>query len=391
MKSSLLKIECKTDIQGIRSLRQSMESLYSLALGMIPGVGSIGAKRLLAFTGSAEAVFRLSRAQLLEIPGVGSIMAGRILDKSVFGRAQEELEYIRENNIVCLFYGDEKSYPERLRYCEDAPLVLYTRGKLDVNGRKTLSIVGTRRPSSYGMDSCRKLIKDLSERFPDLVIVSGLAYGIDHCAHKTALELGLDTVAVLGHGLKFLYPAIHRQTARRIESSGALVTDFPSWEKPERNNFIKRNRIIAGLSEATIVVESGVKGGALITADLANSYHRDVFALPGRVIDPHAAGCNSLIKSHRAALIEDYKDVEYLLGWEQADEIRQVIPKNKFRELTMEENSILQVLESEGDASTDLICFHTRLPVSRVSGILLDLELAGTIRALPGNCYRLIR
>ena len=368
-----------------------MECLYRLALGMVPGIGNIGAKRLLAFAGSAEGVFRLNRTQLLEIPGVGSIIADRILDKSVFERAREELEYIRKNNIVCLFYSDENAYPESLRHCEDAPLVLFTRGKLDVNGRKTLSIVGTRRPSSYGMDSCRKLIRNLAERFPDLVIVSGLAYGIDHCAHKVALECGLETVAVLGHGLKFMYPAIHRQTAHRIESSGALVTDFPSWEKPERNNFIKRNRIIAGLSEATIVIESGVKGGALITADLANSYHRDVFALPGRVIDPSAAGCNSLIKSHRAALIEDYKDVEYQLGWEQPAEGRPVIQKTMFRELTMEEKLIIQVLESEGETSTDLICYQTSLPVSRVSGILLDLELAGMIRALPGNCYRLIR
>jgi len=368
-----------------------MECLYRLALGMVPGVGNIGAKRLLAFAGNAEAVFRLSRSQLLEIPGVGSIVADRILDKSVFGRAREELEYIHENNIDCLFYSDENVYPERLRYCEDAPLVLYVRGKLNVNGRKTLSIVGTRRPSSYGMDSCRKLIRDLAERFPDLVVVSGLAYGIDHCAHITALECGLETVAVLGHGLKFLYPAIHRQTARRIESSGALVTDFPSWEKPERNNFIKRNRIIAGLSEATIVIESGVKGGALITADLANSYHRDVFALPGRVTDPPATGCNSLIKSHRAALIEDHKDVEYQLGWEQPAEKRPVIQKTMFRELTVEEHSIMQVLESESDTSTDLVCYQTSRPVSRVSGILLDLELAGMIRALPGNCYRLVR
>ena len=367
-----------------------MECIYRLALGLIPGVGSIGAKRLLAYAGSAEHVFGLSKSQLLEIPGVGSIMADRILDKSVFGRARDELGYIRNHNIDCMFYGDENSYPERLRYCEDGPIVLYSRGKLDVNGRKTLSVVGTRRPSSYGMDSCRKLIRDLAEKFPDLVIVSGLAYGIDHCAHKTALECGIDTVAVLGHGFKFMYPAIHRQTARRIESSGSLVTDFPSWEKPERNNFIKRNRIIAGLSEATIVIESGIKGGALITADLANSYHRDVFALPGRVNDPSAAGCNSLIKSHRAALIEDYKDLEYQLGWEEPAEGKPVIQKTMFRELTMDEKLILRVLESEGEPSTDLICYRSGFPVSRVSGILLDLELAGLIRALPGNCYRLI-
>ncbi|MCK4746763.1 MAG: DNA-processing protein DprA, partial [Bacteroidales bacterium] len=222
-------------------------------------------------------------------------------------------------------------------------------------------------------------IRDLAGRHPDLVVVSGLAYGIDHCAHKTALECGLDTIAVLGHGLKFLYPSIHRQIAGKIESSGALISDFPSGEKPEKNNFIKRNRIIAGLSEATIVVESGIRGGALITADLANSYYRDVFAFPGRTSDPSSAGCNRLIKSHKAALIEDYRDVEYLLGWEKSAEKTGDIQRTLFRELSNAEKSILQVLESEGESSIDLICYRSGLPVSRMSGVLLDLEFAGLI------------
>ncbi len=367
-----------------------MEELYKVALSMVPGVGSIGAKRILASAGSAEAAFRLERSRLLQIPGIGSLLADRIRDKGILEKARKELDYIRKNNIHCLFYKDD-NYPQRLSYCEDAPLVLFTRGKLDSDSRKTLSVVGTRRPTSHGLEACRKLIRDLARRHPDLVIVSGLAYGIDHCAHKAALEFGLDTIAVLGHGLKFLYPSMHRSIAGRIEGSGALVTDFASGDKPERNNFIKRNRIIAGLSEATVVVESGIKGGALITADLANSYNRDVFAFPGRITDPASAGCNGLIKSHRAALIEDYNDVEYQLGWEAAEANRQFAWPSDTRELSTEEKSIIKVLESGGDSSIDLLCFHTGLPVSRISGILLDLELSGLILGIPGDCYRLNR
>ena len=365
-----------------------MEKFYRIALGMVYGIGSISARKILSGAGSAEAAFHLERNDLLSIPGVGSVMADRMLDKTVFDRAKKELDYIRMNNIKCLFIDETDTYPERLGYCEDAPLLLYTRGRLDVDGRKTLSVVGTRRPSGYGLDMCRKLVRDLAARYPDLVVISGLAYGIDHCAHKTAIECGLETVAVLGHGLKHMYPAMHRNIARKIEESGALVTDFPSDEKPERNNFIKRNRIIAGLSEATVVVESGSRGGALITADIANSYNRDVFAFPGRITDTSAAGCNNLIKSHRASLIEDYKDVEYQLGWDPPLETRENIQISIFRELNKEEKIIMEVLETEGVATVDLICFRTSLPVSRISGILLNLELEGMILAMPGNCYR---
>ena len=203
-----------------------MDKLYIIALGMVQGIGNIGSKRILAHTGSAEAVFRLDRRTLIKIPGVGSMLADRILDKSVIERAGKELEYIRINKIKCLFYPEE-NYPEKLRYCEDAPLVLYVRGTLDLAGKKILRVVGTRRPTSYGLEACRKLIRDLADRYSDLVVVSGLAYGIDHCAHKTALECGLETVAVLGHGLKFLYPSIHRHIAGKIELSGALATSKP--------------------------------------------------------------------------------------------------------------------------------------------------------------------
>jgi DNA processing protein len=367
-----------------------MERLFMLALSMVPGIGNIGAKRILSHTGSAEAVFNLDRRSLLKLPGVGELLADRMLDSSVIDRARGELEFTKKNGIECFIYGEE-NYPGRLGYCEDAPIVLFARGHLDLGQRKTISVVGTRRPTSYGLDLCRKLVKDLAERYPDLVVVSGLAYGIDRCAHETALDCGLRTVAVLGHGLKFLYPAVHRRIAKEIVTSGALITDFPAGEKPEPNNFVKRNRIIAGISEATVVIESGKKGGALITADLANSYNRDVFAFPGRSCDPSSAGCNHLIKSHRASLAESHKDVEYVLGWESIPVKQENRQKTIFRELEAEEGEVLQVLVSEGDSSVDLLSFRTGLPVSRLSAVLLNLELSGLITAIPGNCYRIIR
>ena len=241
------------------------------------------------------------------------------------------------------------------------------------------------------MEQCRTLIRELGERHPELLVISGLAYGIDHCAHRSALECGLPTMAVLGHGLDYLYPSVHRNTASRIERNGALITDFPSGEKPEKSNFIKRNRIIAGISQATVVVESGIRGGALITADLANSYNRDVFAFPGRTSDPASAGCNSLIKTHRAALIEDARDLEYHLGWFPAGSPSGPAQKSLFRDLQPDEQAVIHVLESEGICSVDLISFQSGMPVSRLSGILLGLELSGLVRAMPGNCYGLVR
>ncbi len=366
-----------------------MEKLYRIALGMVSGVGNIGAKNLIEAAGSAKAVFELDHSQLIKIEGVGSWRAKQILDKSVIEKARREIEYIRKNGIHCFFLGDE-NYPHSLSNCYDAPSILYTRGNLDLQGRKVLSVVGTRRPSFNGLEACRQLIINLGERHPDLVIVSGLAYGIDHCAHQTALDEGLKTVAVLAHGLKYMYPAIHRGMAAKIEASGALITDFNSDEKPEKNNFIKRNRIIAGLSKATVVVESGSKGGALVTADLANSYDRDVFAFPGRISDPSSSGCNRLIKSNRAVLIESYKDIEYILGWEPITDRNEGNQKSLLRDLGPEETKVLEVLQDEGDFSIDFISLKTHIPVSKVSAILLVLELEGYIRVLPGDSYKRI-
>ncbi len=360
--------------------------VYKIALGMIPGIGGITARKILAFTGSAEAVFSIPRKELLRIPGVGDMLTDRIRSTGILDKAKQELEFINKRGIRCLFYGED-IYPESLLECYDAPMLLYMLGQVSLNGCRMISIVGTRRPGSYGIDMCRSLVKDLASLDQELVIVSGLAYGIDHCAHKSAMENGLDTVAVLGHGLRYMYPALHRQVAAKISRQGGLLTDFVSDQKPERNNFIRRNRIIAGLSEATIVVQSGHKGGALITADIANSYHRDVFTFPGRVGDQASAGCNQLIKTHKAAMIEGAGDVAYLLGWDIDPPNNKEKQGDLFHELTDKEKQIIEILRSEGHVSMERLSLKCSIPVSRISGILLNLELAGLIKCLPGDVY----
>jgi DNA processing protein len=362
------------------------QDVYRIALGMISGVGGITARKILSYIGDPKAVFSVPRKTLVEIPGVGDLLADRIRSPGIVERAKQELEFISKKGIACLFYGDD-AYPERLLDCYDAPMLLYRMGKPCLNGTRIISIVGTRRPGSHGLDLCRCLVRDLASLEPELVIISGLAYGIDHCAHRTALEMGLDTVAVLGHGLKYMYPALHRQVAGRITQQGALVTDFHSDQKPEKNNFIRRNRIIAGLSDTTIVVQSGLKGGALITADIAGSYHRDVFTFPGRVGDPISAGCNRLIKSHKAALIEGAEDVAYLLGWDTLNPAGKKEQGDVCCKLSHNEMKIIEALRAEGQVTIDRLSMHCNVPVSRISEILLDLELRGLIRCLPGEIY----
>jgi DNA processing protein len=373
-------------MKDIKGWIMTEHDIYKIALGLVPGIGGITARKILAFTGSAQAVFSIPKKNLLDIPGVGDLLADRISSTGIVDQARRELEFITKKGIKCLFYGED-AYPERLLDCYDAPMLLYMKGQVNLNGRRMISIVGTRRPGSYGLDICKCLVRDLASLDQDLIIVSGLAYGIDHCAHKVALEIGLDTIAVLGHGLKYMYPALHRQVAGKITEQGALLTDFASNQKPEKNHFIRRNRIIAGLSDATIVVQSGYKGGALITADIANSYHRDVFTFPGRVGDQASAGCNQLIKTHKAALIEGAGDVAYLLGWDTYPPAEREKQGKLFRELSEKEEEIMEILRSEGHVSIDRISLECNIPVSRISGILLNLELDGMIKCLPGDVY----
>lgn len=361
---------------------------YKIGISQIPGIGSVLAKKLIAYTGSIEAVFHEKKKNLLKIPGIGTTLAEVIVKNQNLEKAEAEIEFIRKYEIRYHFYLDN-DYPVRLKQCPDAPIILFCKGEVDFNKEKVISIVGTRNATEYGKEFCSRLVSDMASRHKNMVIVSGLAYGIDISAHRAALKNNIPTVAVLAHGLSTLYPAAHRNSAKEIVNNGALVTDFTSDIMPERNNFVKRNRIIAGLADATIVVESGNEGGALITADLANSYNRDVFAYPGKTTDEWSKGCNKLIKTNKAAMLETVEDLEYLMGWDvtSGNEPRQM---SLFQDLTGEEQVIVDLLKEENNLMIDILCLRADLPVSKISPLLLKLEFMGLIKSLPGKVYRLI-
>ncbi len=364
------------------------EIKYLLALTMIPSIGSITARKLIIHSGSASAVFREKKQTLIKIPGIGDILAERALSGDLLEKAENEIAFCERNEIRIMDFYSEK-YPTRLKNCPDAPLILFYRGQHCFDSMKMVSVVGTRRASSYGTEICETLVKDISHAHRNAVIVSGLAYGIDYQAHLAALKNNLKTIAVLGHGLHTLYPSQHKHLALKIMDNGCLCTDFCSDMEPERNNFIKRNRIIAGLSDATIVVESGLKGGALITADIASSYNRDVFAFPGRAGDEKSMGCNALIKFHKAGMIEGLKDLEYFLGWQRGTNDPAPRQKLLFTDLSEQEEMVVKVLREEDKISLDSLSLKLKWPVSKVSAILLNLEFEGIIRTYPGNYYRL--
>jgi DNA processing protein len=361
---------------------------YKIGMVLIPGIGSILAKKLIEYTGGPEEVFRSSKTLLERIPGIGKTLAGKIAGQQIPDKAQKEIEFISRYKIKSYYYLDD-DYPERLRDCPDAPVILFAKGSADVNHPRILSIVGTRNATGYGLEFCRNLISELADRGYDPLIMSGLAYGIDICAHKTALDKNLPTIAALAHGLSTIYPPEHRHYAEKITARGALVTDFPGHILPERGNFIKRNRLIAGMADATIVIESATKGGALLTAELANSYNREVFALPGRINDKRSQGCNDLIKTHRAALISCTKDIEYILGWTPVENPENIRHPVSCPEAGEEGQTILDLLAENSELTADHISLATGFGASKTSCLLLDLEFKGYICSLPGKIYRL--
>jgi len=362
---------------------------YKIGIGLIPKIGPVLTKRLIAYCGSAEGVFRERRARLAKIPGIGEKLVSHIVSHKNLSAADSEIEFIKKHQITALFYLDD-DYPGRLKHCEDAPIILYFKGKTLLNRSKVISVVGTRNPTDYGRAITREFIEHLAVGYPDVLIVSGLAYGVDICAHKAALKNNLETVGVLGHGLSLLYPSAHKEAARQMVERGGLVTEFMHDEKPESPNFIKRNRIIAGMSDATMVIESGEKGGALITADIANSYNRDVFAFPGRISDKYSVGCNRLIKTNRAALIESPGDLEYMLGWQNTGRPSGVIQKDLFMELSTEEKQLTDLLKAGTTLTIDQLSMQSNLQISKVSGLLLNLEFKGAVRCMPGKVYQLV-
>ncbi len=363
------------------------ESLkYKIALTLIPNIGDILAKRLVAYCGSVQAVFEEKKSSLEKIPGIGSVYADSVFNHSVFNRAEEEIKFVEKNNITPLFYLDS-NYPKRLTHCEDSPVMLYYKGNTSLNSEKIISIIGTREATEYGKKICEKLIADLAVH--NVIIVSGLAYGIDICAHKAAIDNKLSTICTLAHGLDRIYPSLHTSTAEKMLENGGWLTDFTSKTNPDRENFPRRNRIVAGISDAVIVIESKKNGGSLITADIANSYSRDVFAFPGRVDDICSEGCNNLIKQNKAALIQSAADLVYILGWEQTKNTKVPQQKKLFIELTTEEELLVNVLKEKKSVTIDDLCFASRLPMSKVSALLLTLEFSGIVKSFPGKAYGL--
>ena len=365
-----------------------MEDLkYKIGIGLIPGIGDILAKKLISYCGGVEAVFSEKKSALLKIPNVGEILAEAIANNNVFAKAEKEVDFIVKHNIGCAFYLDD-DYPVRLKNCPDSPVIFFYKGDVDFEHSKIVSIVGTRQATQYGKDLCNRLVDELCQHNHNPIIVSGLAFGIDVCAHRAALRNGLPTIAVLGHGLTKIYPSAHATVAREIVQNGALITEFLSDSPIEPNNFLRRNRIIAGIADLTVVVESNARGGALTTADIANSYNRDVFAFPGRLTDACSAGCNWLVKTNKANLIQSVEDIEYIMGWDKKSQTN--VQRELFPEVSPEEKSILQILKENGEFPVDNLCIALQMSVSKASALLLNLELAGLVRSLPGKMYKLV-
>lgn len=360
-----------------------MSLLHQIALTQISGVGDITARNLISYCGSAEAVFNTKTKNLLKIPGVGIKTVESLQDGEALRRAEKELKFIERYDIEAYFYTDPQ-YPKRLKNCVDAPILIFFKGNCDLNKQRIINIVGSRKATDYGKEFTRHFIEEIQQYNP--VIVSGLAYGIDVTAHKEALKSGLATIGVLAHGLDKIYPAIHRGIAQKMLENGGLLSEFLSESNADRENFPKRNRIVAGIADATIVVEAGKSGGALITADIANSYNRDVFAVPGRVNDEFSVGCNNLIRDNKAQMITSANDFVSFMLWED-----KVLLKNKsfslFPDLNEQERVIFDVISSEKTICIDDLMAKCNFSSSLMSKILLQLEFNGMIKQLPGKFY----
>jgi len=383
------RCNCQTDafFNRGRQMKDYPELFYQIALTLVPGIGDVLARKLISICGSAGAVFRDPKQHLRKLERLGELITSATGDKELLKRAEKEVLFIERYGIQPLFFLD-KSYPLRLKQCFDAPVLLFYKGVADLNPARVIGIVGTRNPTEYGRTMTKRLVEGLAQQ--QILVVSGLAYGIDSCAHRSALEAGLSTIGILGHGLDRIYPYLNTSLAERMLTQGGLLTEFLSKSKPDRENFPKRNRIIAGLCDAIVVVEAAVKGGALITADLANSYNRDVFSVPGRIGDIYSEGTNYLIRTNRAALIQKPEDIEYLMGW-KTDPDRPVCQQPKlFIELTPEEEKIVALLNEKGSLGIDEISLQTEIPMSRVSASLLNLEFEGKMKCLPGKVYTLL-
>ena len=366
------------------------EQLSNLALTKVQGLKVATACKMLSVAGSASAIF----ANLGDIhnifPGISNALVTALSDRSIFDVAEQEMEFITSKGIKIYCFGDE-DYPYRLRECDDAPIVIYTLGNLNLNAKRIVSIVGTRNATEYGKDMCNAFVNDLARALPDTLIVSGLAYGIDVCAHRAAIKAGLPTVGVLAHGLDRIYPGVHRNVAKEMLANGGLLTEFMSGTNSLPAYFVQRNRIVAGLSDATIVVESAASGGSLITASLAQSYSRDCFAFPGRVNDKYSIGCNELIARNRAALITSAYDFMEAMNWSGKKHKESIQEQELFPELSPEEKTIMELLKSSTDGfQVNQLVVKLNIPINRLMPLLFRLEMKNLIRSVAGGCYRAV-
>lgn len=366
------------------------ELQYQIGLTMLDGIGDVLAKNLLAYCGSAREVFQSKKVHLEKIPGIGCGLANSISQsKFVLERAEREVKFVEENDITPLFFTDT-NYPQRLKNCYDSPILLYYKGNANLNAERIVSIVGTRTPSDYGKYITAKFVQELSSL--SCLVVSGLAYGIDVTAHKASVDNNLPNVGVVAHGLDRIYPAVHKTIADKMILNGGLLTDFMSETNPDRENFPKRNRIVAGICDALVVVESKRGGGSLITATIANAYNKDVFAFPGKVGDSLSEGCNGLIKTNKASLIESVADLKYIMNWQEQELAIKKSTKQipLLLNLSEDEQVILKAFEGKKQLHIDEISYSANFPISKTSTYLLQLEFSNVIKSLPGKMYQLI-
>lgn len=361
--------------------------LYTLALQRAKSIGDINAKKLISHCGSPKTIFSEKLQTLKKIEGVGNGKLKFLNDSALLKRAEKELLYLQENNIKSLYFADSE-YPEKLKHCIDGPILLFQEGNITLKNKPIISIVGTRNMTSYGRDFCEKLVTELKEFDP--IIVSGFAYGVDICAHKAAVKNNLQTIGVLAHGFEEIYPKTHKKYMADMLQNGGFMTDFWHEDPLQRENFLKRNRIVAGMSEATIIIESAEKGGSLVTADIANSYNRDVFAVPGRTTDIYSKGCNNLIKSNKAAILTSAKDLIEFLGWDITNQKQQQIQKQLFVELNENEQVLYDYLMQNGKEILDIISLQCKMPIHQTTTLLFGLEMKGMVKPLPGKLFEAV-
>lgn len=360
----------------------SQELVFQIGLSLIKGVGPVTAKKLIAYCGGPEAVFKEKISILKTIPNIGEVLAKEIQDKSVLTRAENELSFILKHNISCVSYWSS-NYPSKLKHCVDAPILLFNKGVANLNNDRVISIVGTRRATSYGFSMCKDLVKGLSPYSP--LVVSGLAYGIDSCAHKEALKNGLQTLGVLAHGLDDIYPKSNRNLAKEMIVNGGLMTEFLSKSKLLRENFVRRNRIVAGITDVVVVVESQIKGGATITARMANSYNREVFAMPARLKDKYSTGCLDLIKRNEAIVFTSVEDLVNNLDWGSKKKSFQ----HSLFKFSPEEETIINIISKNDEMHIEQINETSNLSLQQLAEILMKLELEGVIKLKAGKMYSL--